>query len=84
MQDLARGAIAAKAMVVPRLRRAGACVVGGGEPGGHAVSHPFYPSGNPRFNHVAMSVPADRLADPDRADLTPLLRRGARLRRARR
>jgi hypothetical protein len=34
------------------------------------VTHPFYPSGNPRFNHVAMSVPADQLADPDRADLT--------------
>jgi hypothetical protein len=34
------------------------------------VTHPFYPSGNPRFNHVAMSVPADRLADPERRDLT--------------
>jgi hypothetical protein len=34
------------------------------------MTHPFYPSGNPRFNHVAMSVPADRLADPDRADLS--------------
>ncbi len=28
------------------------------------MSHPFYPSGNPRFNHVAMSVPADQLEDP--------------------
>ena len=34
------------------------------------MTHPFYPSGNPRFNHVAMSVPADRLTDPDRADLS--------------
>lgn len=34
------------------------------------MTHPYYPSGNPRFNHVAMSVPADQLRDPDRADLT--------------
>ena len=34
------------------------------------MSHPFYPSGNPRFNHVAMSVAADQLRDPGRADLT--------------
>jgi len=34
------------------------------------VTHPFYPSGNPRFNHVAMSVAADQLTGPDRADLT--------------
>jgi hypothetical protein len=34
------------------------------------VSHPFYPSGNPRFNHVAMSVAADQLEDPARADLS--------------
>ena len=34
------------------------------------MSHPFYPSGNPRFNHVAMSVGAHQLEDPDRADLT--------------
>ena len=33
------------------------------------MTHPYYPSGNPRFNHVAMSVPADRLADPDRSDV---------------
>ena len=32
------------------------------------MSHPFYPSGNPRFNHVAMSVRADQLEGPDRAD----------------
>jgi len=34
------------------------------------MTHPYYPSGNPRFNHVAMSVGADCLQDPDRADLT--------------
>ena len=32
---------------------------------------PFYPGGNPRFNHVAMSVPADQLDEADRADLVP-------------
>ena len=25
------------------------------------MTHPFYPTGNPRFNHVAMSLPADLL-----------------------
>lgn len=34
------------------------------------MSHAFYPSGNPRLNHVAMSVPADLLADPVRRDLS--------------
>ena len=34
------------------------------------MTHPYYPSGNPRFNHVAMSVAADQLEDPHRADLT--------------
>jgi len=38
------------------------------------VTHPFYPSGNPRFNHVAMSVGADQLVGPDRADLTRFMR----------
>jgi len=33
------------------------------------MAHPFYPSGTPRFNHVAMSVPADLLDDQNRADL---------------
>jgi hypothetical protein len=33
------------------------------------VTHPFYPSGTPRFNHVAMSVPADQLDAANRADL---------------
>ena len=31
--------------------------------------HPYYPSGNPRFNHVALSVPAEMLGDPDRTDI---------------
>ena len=30
------------------------------------MSHPFYPSGNPRFNHVAMSLPADLLGEESR------------------
>jgi hypothetical protein len=34
------------------------------------MSHPLYPSGTPRFNHVAMSVPADLLEGADRDDLT--------------
>ena len=34
------------------------------------MTHPFYPSGNPRFNHVAMSVPADLLGEDGRADLS--------------
>lgn len=33
------------------------------------MTHPYYPSGNPRFNHVAMSVPADLLGEANRADL---------------
>jgi len=33
------------------------------------MTHPYYPSGNPRFNHVAMSVPADLLDETNRADL---------------
>ena len=32
-------------------------------------SHPFYPSGPPRFNHVAMSLPADLLGEESRKDL---------------
>ncbi|HUC35904.1 MAG TPA: hypothetical protein VMR97_02140 [Acidimicrobiales bacterium] len=31
------------------------------------MAHPYYPSGNPRFNHVAMSVPADLLGAEPRA-----------------
>lgn len=33
------------------------------------MAHPYYPTGNPRFNHVAMSVPAELLDDHNRADL---------------
>ncbi len=33
------------------------------------MAHRFYPSGNPRFNHVALSVPADLLGEQGRADL---------------
>jgi hypothetical protein len=33
------------------------------------MTHPFYPTGNPRFNHVAMSLPADTLAGANRTDL---------------
>jgi hypothetical protein len=33
------------------------------------MTHPFYPSGNPRFNHVALSVPAELLDETSRADL---------------
>jgi hypothetical protein len=33
------------------------------------MTHPYYPSGNPRFNHVAMSVPADLLDETNRADI---------------
>jgi hypothetical protein len=33
------------------------------------MTHEYYPSGNPRFNHVAMSVPADLLDETNRADI---------------
>lgn len=33
------------------------------------TGHPFYPSGTPRFNHVALSVPADMLDHVGRGDL---------------
>jgi hypothetical protein len=33
------------------------------------MTHPYYPTGNPRFNHVAMSVPADLLDETNRADI---------------
>ncbi len=33
------------------------------------MPHPFYPTGNPRFNHVAMSLPADLLDATNRADV---------------
>ena len=33
------------------------------------MPHPYYPTGNPRFNHVAVSVPADLLGETNRADI---------------
>ena len=33
------------------------------------MTHPFYPSGPPRFNHVAMSMPADLLGEESRAEI---------------
>ncbi|HEY2213725.1 MAG TPA: hypothetical protein VGH31_01625 [Acidimicrobiales bacterium] len=33
------------------------------------MTHPFYPSGPPRFNHVAMSMPADLLGEESRHEI---------------
>jgi hypothetical protein len=33
------------------------------------MTHPYYPSGNPHFNHVAMSMPADLLDETNRTDI---------------
>ena len=33
------------------------------------MAHPYYPSGNPHFNHVAVSVPGDLLDETNRADI---------------
>ncbi len=33
------------------------------------MTHPFYPSGNPRLNHVAMSLPADLLDQTHREEI---------------
>jgi hypothetical protein len=33
------------------------------------MAHPFYPTGNPRFNHVAMSLSADLLDASHRAEI---------------
>jgi hypothetical protein len=33
------------------------------------MTHPYYPSGTPRFNHVAMSLPADLLDEENRRDV---------------
>jgi hypothetical protein len=33
------------------------------------MTHPYYPTGNPRFNHVAMSLPADLLGEESRKDI---------------
>ena len=58
LESLASGRIAGKVMVVP-------------EVGGLMAKgvHPYYPSGNPRFNHVAMSLPADLLGEENRRDI---------------
>jgi hypothetical protein len=33
------------------------------------MAHPYYPSGVPRFNHVAMSLPADQLDQQHRDEI---------------
>jgi hypothetical protein len=33
------------------------------------MAHPYYPTGNPRFNHVAMSLSADMLDEKNRTDI---------------
>jgi hypothetical protein len=33
------------------------------------MAHPYYPTGNPHFNHVAMSLPADLLDEGGRRDI---------------
>ena len=33
------------------------------------MTHPYYPTGNPHFNHVAMSLPADLLDETNRTDI---------------
>src|SRR5271163_4057038 len=33
------------------------------------MAHPFYPTGNPRFNHVAVSLPPEALDVANRADI---------------
>jgi hypothetical protein len=33
------------------------------------MAHPYYPTGNPRFNHVAMSLDAEMLDAHNRADI---------------
>jgi hypothetical protein len=33
------------------------------------MAHPYYPAGNPRFNHVAMSLPADLLGESSRNEV---------------
>lgn len=34
-----------------------------------STSHPFYPAGNPRFNHVALSLHPDLLDERNRTDI---------------
>ncbi len=33
------------------------------------MAHPYYPTGNPRFNHVAMSLTADLLGESSRVEI---------------
>ena len=33
------------------------------------MAHPYYPSGNPRFNHVALSLPAELLTEESRKEI---------------
>ena len=33
------------------------------------MAHPYYPTGNPRFNHVAMSLPAELLDEGSRGEI---------------
>jgi hypothetical protein len=33
------------------------------------MAHSYYPTGNPRFNHVAMSLPSDLLDERNRTDI---------------
>ena len=61
MQALAAGRIAGKVMVVPG--------ADGTSEGRGLMAHPYYPTGNPRFNHVAMSVPAALLDESNRTDI---------------
>ncbi len=63
LHGLADGRIAAKAMVVPRRSTATQLTRE------ISMTHPYYPTGNPRFNHVAMSVPADLLDEVNRTDI---------------
>ena len=73
---IARGPRRGHAAAWPRERIAGkVMVVPGGAAGaqsgaeGRLMAHPYYPSGNPRFNHVALSVPSDLLDETNRADI---------------
>ena len=53
MQSLAEGRIAGQGHGGPGTERSRI------RSGGRLMAHPYYPSGNPRFNHVALSVPAE-------------------------
>ena len=63
MQGLADGRIAGKVMVVPGAHRRAPTAEE------QLMAHPYYPSGNPRFNHVALSVPPELLDETNRADI---------------